>query len=41
LKSSRDRGDFEEEQKIDKVLMVLFFLVSAVLGYGLTHLLPL
>ena len=40
MNSSRDRGDFEEEQEIDKVLMVLCFLVFAVLGYALTHLLP-
>jgi len=32
---------FEEEQKIDKVLLTLCFLMSAVIGYGIIHFLPL
>lgn len=40
LNSHSDYRDFEEERKVDKVLMVLCFLFSAVLGYAITHLLP-
>jgi hypothetical protein len=29
--------EFDEEQRIDKVLLTLFYLVSAVIGYGIIH----
>jgi hypothetical protein len=39
LRSLGNDKDFEEEKETDKFLMVLFFLIFAVFGYSLTHLL--
>jgi hypothetical protein len=34
---SHSETEFDEEQKVDKVLLALFYLVSAVIGYGIIH----
>jgi len=34
---SRKDGKFDEEQKVDRVLLTLFSLVFAVIGYGVIH----
>ena len=34
---SKREGKFEEEQRIDLVLLTFCFLISAVVGYGILH----
>jgi len=40
MNSSDGERKFEEEQRIDKVLLTLCFLMFAVIGYGIIHFLP-
>jgi len=37
MSGSYSHRKFEEEQKIDKVLLTLCFLMSGVIGYGIIH----
>jgi hypothetical protein len=37
MSSSCSDREFEEEQKVDKVLLTLCFLMSCVIGYGIIH----
>jgi hypothetical protein len=39
LHSTKDDGNFKEEKQIDEVLMGVFFLAFAFVGYLLIHLL--
>jgi hypothetical protein len=39
LHGSKDDGYFKEEQEIDIALMIVFFLLCAIVGYVLAHLL--
>jgi hypothetical protein len=32
-----DKNPFEEQEKIDKMLVVLFFLICATIGYAIAH----
>jgi hypothetical protein len=39
MNCTRDYEDFEDERKIDKVLLTFCFLFFSLAGYALTHLL--